>query len=163
MPCAAASANNRRRASDWRVRASSTSAPAPERISISELISSPAIESASTASAAPASRSASNPGTSSSDCGSTSANSSSMPTVRSAEASNVSRAVARSITRDPSGQVEVERVEEVHGEDADDDVLLLHDLLEVLDVPHADAVDLLADLGPVGVEHRHHAEAVVGE
>src|SRR3954471_24342500 len=42
-----------------------------------------------------------------------SANSSSMPTVPSTELSKVSRAVARSIIW--SGQVEVERVEEVHG------------------------------------------------
>ena len=58
---------------------------APERISISDEISSPAIDSASTGSAAPASRSSSKRGTSSSVSGSTSANSSSMPTVKSAE------------------------------------------------------------------------------
>ena len=50
-----------------------------------------------------------------------------------------------------------------HGEHADDDVLLLDDLLEVVDVAHLDAVDLLADLALVGVEDRHDAEAVVGE
>jgi hypothetical protein len=46
---------------------------------------------------AAASRSSSKRGTSNNVCGSTSANSSSMPTVKSAEPSKVSRAMARSI------------------------------------------------------------------
>ena len=70
---------------------------APERISISEEISSPAIDSASTGSARAASRSTSKRGISSSVPGSIRANSSSMPTVKSADASKVSRAAARSI------------------------------------------------------------------
>src|SRR5688500_4754970 len=88
------------------------SSPRPERISISDEISSPLIASARTGSAAPASRSSSNFGISSSVSGWTSAYSSSIPTVRSWEASKVSRAAARSIN---SREVEVERVEEVDG------------------------------------------------
>jgi hypothetical protein len=71
----------------------------PERISISDEISSPAIDALSTGSACPASRIRSNAGVSSSVPGSTSANSSSIPTVKSADPSKVSRAATRSIMR----------------------------------------------------------------
>ena len=49
------------------------------------------------------------------------------------------------------------------GEHADDDVLLLDDLLELVGVADRAGADLLAELGGVGVEDRHDAEAVVGE
>ena len=58
---------------------------------------------------APASRRRSKRGTSSSVCGSRSANSSSMPTVRSVEASKISRAAARSIMRLRSGRSRARR------------------------------------------------------
>src|SRR3954471_18201616 len=48
-------------------------------------------------------------------------------------------------------------------EDADDDVLLLDDLAQVVDGAHGLGADLLADLLGVVVEDRHDAEAVVGE
>jgi hypothetical protein len=67
-----------------------------------EEISSPAIASASTGSAAAASRSISKRGTSACVSGSIERELLSMPTVKSAEASKVSRAAARSITG-PSG------------------------------------------------------------
>src|SRR4051812_16627857 len=50
-----------------------------------------------------------------------------------------------------------------HGEDADDDVLLLDDLAQLVGVADPRGPDLLADLGLVGVEDRHDAEAMVGE
>ena len=50
-----------------------------------------------------------------------------------------------------------------HREHADDDVLLLHDRLDVVGVADLDAVDVLPHLAAIGVEDRHHAEAVVGE
>src|SRR4029453_5136315 len=43
------------------------------------------------------------------------------------------------------------------------DVLPLHGGLDLVRVPDLDAVDLLADLRAVAVEHRDDAEAVVGE
>jgi PAB1-binding protein PBP1 len=71
--------------------------PRPERISISEEISSPAKESARTGSAAAASRRSSNRCTRSSVVGSRIENSSSRPTVKSVEASKRSRALFRSM------------------------------------------------------------------
>ena len=77
---AAASANSRRRASRWRAIASARSSPRPERISISDEISSPAIDvGAAPGPPRPASRSSSKRGTRSSVAGSRIANSSSMP------------------------------------------------------------------------------------
>src|SRR3954468_6750609 len=111
-PCRSASANRRRRASRCSLSACWRSSPRPERISISEEISSPAIASLRTSSRRPPSRMSSNFGTRSSVCGSTRPHSSSIPTVRSWEASKTSRAASRSMA---SGQVEVERVQEVDG------------------------------------------------
>ena len=48
-------------------------------------------------------------------------------------------------------------------EDADDDVLLLHDLAQLVRMPDVRVPDLLPDLVLVGVEDRDDAEAVVGE
>src|SRR3954447_12264519 len=87
----------------------------PERISISEAISSPAADSASTSSRRQAAWTSSKRCSSSSVAGSRIANSSSSPTVKSVEDSNVSR--ARSRSRDKGqllSQVEVERVEQVN-------------------------------------------------
>src|SRR4051794_8962221 len=166
-------------------------------------MSSPATAIWSTGSSAAAACRSSKRGTSASVSGSTSAHSSSMPTVRSWEASKTSYAAWRSIR---SGQVEVERVQEVdrgaggvhghlgrhlqqgfgvveddldpgvhqavgqllgggggHGEDADDDVLLLDHLLELVGMADGGRPDALADLRVVGVEDGHDAEAVVGE
>ena len=50
-----------------------------------------------------------------------------------------------------------------HRENADDDVLVLDDLLEVAHVAHGLVADLVADLARIGVEDRHDAKAVVGE
>src|SRR5215207_994833 len=75
-------------------------------------MSSPAMESASTSSSTPARLRSSNRGTSWSESGSISANSSSRPTVKSVAPSKVSRAATRSIN---SREVEVERVQQVHG------------------------------------------------
>ena len=49
------------------------------------------------------------------------------------------------------------------GEHADDDVLLLDDLAQVVGMADGRGPDLLADLARVGVEDRDDAEAVVGE
>src|SRR3954451_7741666 len=111
-PCRSASANRRRRASRCSLSACWRSSPRPERISISEEISSPAIASLRTSSWSPSAFRSSNFGTSSSVRGSTRPHSSSIPTVRSWEASKTSRAASRSMA---SGQVEVERVQEVDG------------------------------------------------
>ena len=62
IPCEAASANSRRRSSCCAARAAARSSPRPERISISEEISSPEIEAASGGSATAASRSSSKRG-----------------------------------------------------------------------------------------------------
>src|SRR5664279_487232 len=115
MPCSAAPAKSRRRRSCWEVMAAPRSSPRPERISISEEMSSPAIAVASAGSDWAPSRSASKRGTSPRPSGSRSANSSSRPTVRSVEASKAARALSRSMsTATPrSGQVEVERVEKI--------------------------------------------------
>src|SRR4051794_4280345 len=210
MPCSAAMANRRPRASRWFARASGKSSPLAERISISDEISSPATRSCSTSSARPASYSSSNRCDSASVSGSRIWNSSSMPTVKSWESSNASRARAMSSMgrslRAWLGQVEVEGVEEVdcgargvdghvgrdlhqrlgvveddldagadevvghalgglggHGQDADHDVLVAHDLLEVRVGAHLQVADLLAHLCVVVVEDRDDAEAVVGE
>ncbi len=86
----AASLNSRARASRWRSVASAKFSPFPERISISERISSPATDSDSAGSDADASFSSSKRWSSDSVSGSRIANSSSIPTVKSVEASNAS-------------------------------------------------------------------------
>src|SRR3954447_10495443 len=205
MPRAIASPNSRWRSSRWRASASARSSPRPERISISLEMSSPAMPSESSGSpASAASRSSSKRGTRSSVCMSRSANSSSIPTVKSVAAAKNSAARSASIVM--SGEVEVERVEQVdrgargvdrhlgrdlqqrvgvveddlhagvaepvgqrlgrdgrYCEDADDDVLLLDHLTQVVDRTHALRADLLADLAGVVVEDRDDPEAVVGE
>ena len=70
--------------------------PGPERISISEEISSPATDSASAGSRGAAALRSSKRPTSSRDAGSRIGNSSSRPTVKSVEDSNASRALSRS-------------------------------------------------------------------
>jgi hypothetical protein len=50
-----------------------------------------------------------------------------------------------------------------HGEDADDDLLLGDDPLELAEVAHLEAADLCADDRRVDVEHGDDLEAVVGE
>src|SRR5438309_2002284 len=88
----------------------------PERISISEEMSSPAIASARIGSGAAARRSVSNKGARLRSSGSRIPNSSSSPTVKSVDASKTARALSRSSSMSRgSGEVEVERVEEVHG------------------------------------------------
>ncbi len=98
-PRSAARANRRTRASRWRSVASAKVSPRPERISISERISSPATESDSTGSASDAARSSSKRWSSASVSGSRIANSSSIPTVKSVEASNASWTRAMSSIR----------------------------------------------------------------
>ena len=98
-PRSAASRNSRTRASRWRSIASAKLSPRPERISISDWISSPATESASTGSASEASFSSSKRWSSESVSGSRIANSSSIPTVKSVEASNASWTRAMSSIR----------------------------------------------------------------
>src|ERR671921_252481 len=114
-PRSAASGNSRTRASRWRSIASSKLSPRPERISISDLISSPATDSASTGSAPEASFSSSKRWSSESVRGSRIANSSSIPTVKSVEASKTSLTRRMSSMKGPSGEVEVQRVEQVDG------------------------------------------------
>src|SRR3954464_3886318 len=48
-------------------------------------------------------------------------------------------------------------------EHADDDVLLVDDLLEPVGVPDDGRPDAIAELGRIGVEDRHDPEAVIGE
>src|SRR3954447_5185963 len=117
MPSSPARANRRPLASRWLARASANASPLAERISISEEISSPATRSSRTSSARPASYSSSKRCESASVSGSRIWNSSSIPTVKSVDASNASRALAMSsmVGVSLSGQVEVQRVEEVHG------------------------------------------------
>ena len=86
----AASANRRERASRCLAVASAKVSPRPERISISERISSPATASASTGSSWARPRSSSKRWSSESVLGSRIANSSSSPTVKSVEASKTS-------------------------------------------------------------------------
>src|SRR3954469_13072561 len=205
MPRAVASPNSRWRSSRWRASASARSSPPPERISISLEMSSPGMPSESSGSpASAASRSSSKRGTRSSVCMSRSANSSSIPTVKSVAAAKNSAARSASIVM--SGEIEVERVEQVHGgargmdrhlggnlqqrvrvveddlhagvdelvgqrlrrgrrhrEHADDDVLLLDDLAQVVDRPDRLGAHRLADLRGVVVEDRDDAEPGVGE
>src|SRR3954452_8112349 len=116
IPRSAARANRRPRASRWLSRASPKVSPFAERISISDEISSPATRSCRTSSARPASYSSSKRCESDSVSGSSIWNSSSIPTVKSVESSNASLALAMSsMVWAGSGQVEVERVEQVHG------------------------------------------------
>src|SRR3954470_20602138 len=112
-PKSAARENSRARKSRWRARASAKSIPLPERISISDRISSPEIDSARASSEEQESRSSSKRCTSESVSGSRIANSSSIPTVKSSEASKTSRVFAMSSIG--LGEVEVERVEQVDG------------------------------------------------
>src|SRR5215212_8613327 len=109
-----ASANSRERASRCLPTASANVSPRPDRISISDLISSPATDSASTGSSWAASRSSSNRWSSERVVGSRTANSSSIPTVKSVEASKTSLTRGVSSMEGAAGEVEVERVEEVH-------------------------------------------------
>src|ERR687898_616334 len=111
----AASANRRERASRCLVTASAKFSPLPERISISDLISSPATDSARTWSSCAADRSSSKRWSSERVRGSRIANSSSSPTVKSLEASKTSLTLGMSSMDEVSGEVEVERVEQVHG------------------------------------------------
>src|SRR5919112_2570605 len=113
--CRAASANRRERASRCLATASGKLSPRPERIPISDLISSPATASASTASSWAAERSSSKRWSSDSARGSRIANSSSSPTVKSVEASKTSLTLGMSSMDEVSGEVEIERVEQVHG------------------------------------------------
>src|SRR5215210_3269777 len=113
--CRAASANRRVRASRCFATASAKLSPRPERISISDLISSPATDSASTASSCPAARNSSKRWSSESVRGSRIANSSSRPTVKSVEAAKTSLTLRISNMGEVSGEVEVERVQQVHG------------------------------------------------
>src|SRR3954447_23227625 len=211
MPSSPARANRRPLASRWLARACANVSPLAERISISEEISSPATRSSSTSSARPASYSSSKRCDRASVSGSRIWNSSSIPTVKSVEASNASLALAMSsmVGSSSSGQVEVQRVEQVdgrargvhghvgrhlherlgvveddldacldevvghalrrvgrHREHADDDVLLVDDLLQVgvgAHVELAALADGLPHLAVVGVEDRDDPEAVVGE
>ena len=87
---------NRRRRARWAAIAAARSSPRPERISISDAISSPATESHSTGSSAAASRSSSNRAVRPRSTASSSANSSSMPTVKSVDASKAARALSES-------------------------------------------------------------------
>src|SRR4051812_1868060 len=110
----AARANSRLRASCCLATASANVSPRPERISISERISSPATDSASTGSSCAAKRNSSNRWSSESVSGSRIANSSSIPTVKSVEASKTSLTRGMSSMKGTSGEVEVKRVEQVH-------------------------------------------------
>src|SRR5919112_59892 len=112
---AAASANSRERASRCLPTASANVSPRPERISISERISSPATASASTESSCARSRSSSKRWSSACVRGSRIANSSSIPTVKSVEASKTSLTRRMSSMKGTSGEVEVQRVEQVDG------------------------------------------------
>src|SRR5918994_6130934 len=114
-PSRAASANSRERASRCLTTASAKCSPRPDRISISDLISSPATDSARTGSSCAAERSSSKRWSSESVRGSRIANSSSRPTVKSVEASKTSLTRCMSSKEGTSGEVEVERVEQVHG------------------------------------------------
>src|SRR4029453_1815480 len=109
-----ARANSRERASRCFTPASANVSPRPERISISERISSPATDSASTGSSWAAWRNSSNRWSSESVSGSRIANSSSIPTVKSVEASKTSLTRNMSSMKGTSGEVEVKRVEQVH-------------------------------------------------
>src|SRR5262245_43097115 len=109
-----ASANRRERASRCFAVASAKFSPRPERISISERISSPATDSTSTGSSWARSRSSSKRWSSESVRGSRIANSSSSPTVKSVEASKTSLTRGISSMQGTSGEVEVERVEQVY-------------------------------------------------
>src|SRR5215207_11163810 len=111
----AAIANSRVRASRCLATASAKFSPRPERISISDLISSPATDSARTGSSCAADRSSSKRWSSEWVRGSRIANSSSSPTVKSVEASKTSLTLGMSSMDEVSGEVEVERVEQVHG------------------------------------------------
>jgi hypothetical protein len=98
--CSAARRKSRVRTSRWWASASVRVWPRPERISISDEISSPAMESASTGSVARAeSRSSSKRWVSERVAGSRIPNSSSIPTVKSWELSNVSLIPAVSTVR----------------------------------------------------------------
>src|SRR5256885_17220652 len=112
-PCSAASRNSRTRASRCDASASARLAPRPERISISDEISSPATEAASTSSCSEAARSSSKRCVSERVSGSRIPNSSSSPTGKSSEASKASLTPSR-FTVWGLGQVEVERVEQVY-------------------------------------------------
>src|ERR671924_17505 len=111
----AASRKRRARASRCRATASASFSPRPERISISDLISSPATDSESTGSLWAAERSSSKRWASERVTGSRIPNSSSIPTVKSVEASKTSLTLGISTTGTTSGQIEVQRVEEVNG------------------------------------------------
>src|ERR671924_1635121 len=113
--CSAASRKRRARASRCRATASARFSPRPERISISDLISSPATDSESTGSLWAAERSSSKRWASERVTGSRIPNSSSIPTVKSVEASKTSLTLGISTTGTTSGQIEVQRVEEVNG------------------------------------------------
>src|SRR5918995_2947212 len=159
----AARANSRERASRCRDMASAKFSPRPERISISDLISSPATESASTGSSCAAWRSSSKRWSSSSVRGSRIANSSSIPTVKSVEASKTCLTRGMSSMKGTSGEVEVERVEQVHGRARRVHRDLGRDLQECLGVVEDDlhagldevVCDLLCCLGGDG-EHADH-------
>src|SRR4051794_18244359 len=118
----ATSPKRRLRRSRWRSSASAKSSPFPERISISEEISSPATESHSTSSSSDAAWTRSKAFVMESVRESSSANSSSSPTVKSWDDSKIAWAAPASKPWDepstviggPLGQIEVERVEKVH-------------------------------------------------
>src|SRR5436305_10423405 len=113
MSRSAASRKRRVRKSRWRASASASVVPRPERISISDEMSSPAIDSESTWSVAcAASRSSSKRWASERVPGSRIPNSSSIPTVKSSEVSKTSLVPA--VSTGLLGEVEVERVEVVH-------------------------------------------------
>src|ERR671911_653787 len=159
----AARANSRERASRCRDMASAKFSPRPERISISDLISSPATESASTGSSCAAWRSSSKRWSSSSVRGSRIANSSSIPTVKSVEASKTGVTRGMWSMKGTSGEVEVERVEQVHRRARRVHRDLGRDLQECLGVVEDDlhagldevVCDLLCCLGGDG-EHADH-------
>src|SRR4051794_11940193 len=113
MPFASASPNRRERASSCRPTASLQVADLPERISISDSISSPATASARTGSSSAASFSSVKRWASALVPGSRIWNSSSIASVKSVEASKTSR--VRAMSSMGLGQVEVQRVEQVDG------------------------------------------------
>src|ERR671914_616409 len=159
-PRSEASRNNRARASRWRSMASPKPLPRPERISISDSISSPATDSASTSSAAAASLSSPKRCASERSPESRMANSSSSPTVKSSEASKTSLAVAMSSTTPVSGQIEVQRVEEVDGRARGVDRDLRRHLEQRLGVveddPHAGVDQVIGHLlGGLGWDGQH--------
>src|SRR5918998_2798556 len=160
----AAGANSRERASRCLVTASAKLSPRPERISTSDLISSPATDSASTESSCAAARSSSKRWSSSSVRGSRIAHSSSIPTVKSVEASKTSLTRGMSSMEGTSGEVEVERVEQVHGRAGGVNRNLRRDLQQCLGVVEDDlhagfhevVGHLLRGLGGYGQDPHHH-------